>query len=386
MSGIADKAYNIGDLRRLAQARLPRAIWEFLERGTEDDLLTHENIAALQRIKLVPRVARDVASRDQSITLFGRKQPMPLIIAPTGIADLMSWRGERAVAQAAAQAGIAFSQATSSTTPFSEIARIVPEGRWCQLYLWEERQHSLDLIARAADEGFETLVLTVDLPVWPLREHNKRNGMANPIRPNARLAWDFARHPRWLMGTMGRYMLNGGVPQFANYPQEARGKVTGVVSRVTNSPSVTWRDVAELKRRWPRNLVVKGVLSADDAKAARDHGADGVCVSNHGGRVFDSAPASIDMLAGVVDAVGRDATVIWDGGVRRGADVLKAMALGAQAVMIGRATLYGAAAGGAEGAALALEILRNEIDIGMAMLGVTSLSELDRGFVQTVRD
>ncbi len=382
MSRIEKTAHNIWDLRKQAKARLPRAIFEFIERGTEDDCLIRQNREALERIKFDPRTLRDVSSRDQSITLFGRKQPTPMVIAPTGTADLMWYNGERAVAGAANAAGIPFTQTTSSTTPFADIAAIVESGLWLQLYLWERRDLSWDLVERAKAHGFEALVLTVDTPLFPLREHNKRNGMSNPIRPNPTLALDFAIHPRWTLSVLARYFLTGGVPQFANYPKEVGGKITGIVSRVTNSTSVNWDDVKELRKRWSGKLILKGILNDDDARLARDHGVDGLAVSNHGGRNFDSSPASIDVLAGIVDAVGQDMTILWDGGVRRGADVLKAMAIGADAVMIGRATLYGAAAAGRAGAKHALDLLQIEIDMAMAMLGITSLDQLDRSYLR----
>jgi len=382
LSRIEKTAHNIWDLRKQAKARLPRAIFEFIERGTEDDCLIRQNREALERIKFDPRTLRDVSSRDQSITLFGRKQPTPMVIAPTGTADLMWYNGERAVAGAANAAGIPFTQTTSSTTPFADIAAIVESGLWLQLYLWERRDLSWDLVERAKAHGFEALVLTVDTPLFPLREHNKRNGMSNPIRPNPTLALDFAIHPRWTLSVLARYFLTGGVPQFANYPKEVGGKITGIVSRVTNSTSVNWDDVKELRKRWSGKLILKGILNDDDARLARDHGVDGLAVSNHGGRNFDSSPASIDVLAGIVDAVGQDMTILWDGGVRRGADVLKAMAIGADAVMIGRATLYGAAAAGRAGAKHALDLLQIEIDMAMAMLGITSLDQLDRSYLR----
>jgi len=382
LSRIEKTAHNIWDLRKQAKARLPRAIFEFIERGTEDDCLIRQNREALERIKFDPRTLRDVSSRDQSITLFGRKQPTPMLIAPTGTADLMWYNGERAVAGAANAAGIPFTQTTSSTTPFADIAAIVESGLWLQLYLWERRDLSWDLVERAKAHGFEALVLTVDTPLFPLREHNKRNGMSNPIRPNPTLALDFAIHPRWTLSVLARYFLTGGVPQFANYPKEVGGKITGIVSRVTNSTSVNWDDVKELRKRWSGKLILKGILNDDDARLARDHGVDGLAVSNHGGRNFDSSPASIDVLAGIVDAVGQDMTILWDGGVRRGADVLKAMAIGADAVMIGRATLYGAAAAGRAGAKHALDLLQIEIDMAMAMLGITSLDQLDRSYLR----
>lgn len=379
MGDIAGHAHNIAQLRELARRRLPRAIWEFIERGTEDDLLVHRNVEALQAINLLPRTLRDVSRRSSEVELFGRKQPLPLVVAPTGVSDLLWHRGERAIAAAAALMGIPFTQTTSSTTSFADIARVATAGHWMQMYLWERRDLSWRVMEEAGEHGAEVVVLTVDTPVWPLREFNRRAGMSNPVRPNAALVSDFLKAPRWFASVLLRYMLEGGLPQFANYPPEVGGKLTGTVSRVANSASVCWNDVAELRRRWPGKLVIKGVLSVEDARIALDHGVDGIAVSNHGGRNFDSSPPAIDVLAGIVDAVGNRVTVLFDSGVRRGADVLKAMALGAKAVLIGRAALYGCAAGGQAGAAHALSLLANEIDVAMAMLGVSSLDQLDRG-------
>lgn len=381
MPDIAERAHNIAQLRALARRRLPRAIWEFVERGTEDDLLIGRNVSALQALNLLPRTLRDVSSRSARTTLFGRSQPLPLVIAPTGVADLMWHRGERAIARAAAAAGIPFTQTTSSTTAFAEIAKVASAGHWMQMYLWERRDLSWQVVDAARDHGADVLVLTVDTPLWPLREFNRRAGMSNPVRPNARLVGDFLRRPGWLASVIGRYMLEGGLPQFANYPAEVGGRVTGKVARVTNSASVDWQDVEALRRRWPGKLVVKGLLHPEDARLAVEHGVDGIAVSNHGGRNFDSSPPAIAALPAVVDAVAGRATVLFDSGVRRGADVIKALALGADAVMVGRATLYGCAAAGERGAAHALSLLANEIDVAMAMLGIAALDELNRDFV-----
>ena len=383
---ISDKAHNIAQLRALAQRRLPRAIWEFTERGTEDDLLITRNVSALQSLHLTPRALRDVSSRSAETMLFGRRQSLPLVIAPTGIADLMWHRGERAIASAAAAAGIPFTQTTSSTTSFADIAKVATSGHWMQMYLWERRDLSWQVVEAAREHGADVLVLTVDTPVWPLREFNRRAGMSNPVRPNARLIGDFLRRPTWLASVMGRYLLEGGLPQFANYPAEVGGRITGKVARVANSASVDWNDVDELRRRWPGKLVVKGLLHPEDAARAVDHGVDGIAVSNHGGRNFDSAPPAIHALPAIAEAVAGRATVLFDSGIRRGADVLKALALGADAVMIGRATLYGCAAGGEEGAAHALALLAHEIDVAMAMLGITRLEELDRTFLGTAAE
>jgi L-lactate dehydrogenase (cytochrome)/(S)-mandelate dehydrogenase len=376
-------AYNIRDLREQAKRRLPKAIFEFIERGSEDDVLIAHNVDALRRIKFNPRTLCDVSTRDIGIELFGRRRATPLIDGPTGTADLLCHRGESAIAAAAGKAGVPFTLATSSTTSMDAIKDVASAGLWMQMYLWERRDLSWQVVERAARLGAEALVLTVDTPMWPNREFNKHNGMANPIRPNLRLAKSFLARPGWMMRVLGRYLLAGGLPKFANYPAEIGGKVSGPVNRVTNSASVCWDDVAELKKRWPNRLLLKGILNSDDAVKAVEHGVDGIIVSNHGGRTFDASPASIEVLAEIVDAVGGRATVIFDSGVRRGSDVLKAIAIGADAVMIGRATLYGAAAGGEAGAARALEILRDEIGTAMAMVGVTTLGQLDRSYLRT---
>jgi L-lactate dehydrogenase (cytochrome)/(S)-mandelate dehydrogenase len=375
-------AYNIWDLREQAKRRLPKAIFEFIERGSEDDVLIRHNVDALRRIKFNPRTLRDVSARDTSIELFGQRRATPLIVGPTGTADLLCHKGESAIAAAAGKAGVPFTLATSSTTSMDTINEVAVAGLWMQMYLWERRDLSWQVVERAARLGAEALVLTVDTPMWPNREFNKHNGMANPIRPNLRLAKSFLARPGWMMRVLGRYMLAGGLPRFANYPAEIGGKISGAVNRVTNSASVCWDDVAELKRRWPGKLLLKGILNRDDAVTAVEHGADGIIVSNHGGRTFDASPASIEVLAEIVDAVDARAAVIFDSGVRRGSDVLKAIAIGADAVIVGRATLYGAAAGGQEGAARALAILKDEIGTAMAMVGVTSLDQLDRSYLR----
>ncbi|MCJ2178026.1 alpha-hydroxy acid oxidase [Novosphingobium album (ex Hu et al. 2023)] len=381
MTDISRRAHNIAQMRDLARRRLPRAIWEFIERGTEDDLLINRNVAALQALQLLPRTLRDVSQRSSEIELFGRKQPLPLVIAPTGVSDLLWYRGERAIASAAASTGIPFTQTTSSTTSFADIAQCATSGHWMQMYLWERRDLSWRVVDAAAENGAEVLVLTVDTPMWPLREFNKRAGMGNPVRINRTLVSDFVKRPAWFASVIARYYLHGGLPQFANYPPEVGGKLTGTVSRVANSASVSWQDVDELRRRWKGKLVIKGVLSAEDARIALDHGVDGIAVSNHGGRNFDSSPPAIDVLADIVDAVQGRATVLFDSGVRRGADVVKALAIGAKAVLIGRATLYGCAAGGQAGARHAIDLLADEIDVAMAMVGVNRLDELDRSYL-----
>jgi isopentenyl diphosphate isomerase/L-lactate dehydrogenase-like FMN-dependent dehydrogenase len=378
------RVYNNADLRELARRRLPRAIFEYVDRGSEDDLALRANRAALDAVKIRPRTLVDVTHRDQSITLFGKPRKMPVIIAPTGGAGLMWFDAEILLARAATAAGIPICITTAATVPMEKIAAEATYGYWQQLYLWHDRALSHQLIERAQAAGAEALMLTVDTAVGSNREHNQRNDFANPFRITPRITLDVARHPRWLISTMARYMLNGGMPRFVNYPEGARGKITGVQLGQSMSPSVSWDDVKELRKMWPRLFMLKGVMSPDDARRAADHGVDAIVVSNHGGRQLDACEATIDALPEIVAAVGERITVLFDSGVRRGADVVKALALGAKAVLVGRATLFGVAAAGEPGAARALAMLRDEIDRTLALSGCRSFADVDASLVRVM--
>jgi L-lactate dehydrogenase (cytochrome)/(S)-mandelate dehydrogenase len=370
-------AYNIWDLRRRASRRLPRAIFEFMDRGSEDEIALRTNRSAIEAIKIRPQVLNDVSKLDMSAEMLGRTYPLPMIIAPTGVADLLWWRGEKLVAAAAAKAGVPFTLATSSTTPVEEIGAILGDKLWYQMYVWEDRALSASVADRAAAAGATTLVITADTPVNPNREFNRRNGFANPLRVTPRLVGDVSLHPSWFLTTMARYWaLHGGFPQFANYPAEMRGSVRAPVKRLTNSASVTWDDIRYFRDRWSGQLLIKGILSAEDAAHAVAVGADGVIVSNHGARNFDSTPAPITILPEVVAAVGDRTTVLFDSGVRRGSDIFKAIALGARSVLLGRATLYGLGAHGGAGVEQALYMLRQELGQTMAMAGVSRIADI----------
>ena len=368
--------YNIWDLRDQARRRLPRAFFEFVDRGSEDEVALANNRAALERIKLRPRVLVDVSERSQEITLFGRRQSSPLVIGPTGIADLLWYRGEVALAGAAAGVGIPFTQVTSSTTPVERVAAAATAGFWYQMYMWDDRAMSHAVADRAHAAGAEALVLTVDTVVSPNREFNQRNGFTFPFRFGPRVMADLLSHPRWLTGVMLRYLAGEGMPRFVNYPKEMQTSVTGKPYRQTNSASITWDDVDQLKARWPGKLILKGILTPEDAELAVAHGADAVVVSNHGGPNLDSTMAPIDVLPGIAAAVDGRIAVLFDGGVRRGSDVVKAVALGADAVLIGRATLYGLGAPGETGVRLALDVLMQEIDRTLAYIGVRDIREV----------
>lgn len=372
-------AYSIADLRELARRRLPKGLFEFVDRGTEDDVAVRNNRAAFERIKLRPSVLRDVSKRSRGTTVFGNPQSLPIAIAPTGSAGLMWHNGEIALARAAARAGIPCTIATGAMTAIEQIADAAHGCRlWFQLYMWPARKLSHQLVARAKAAGYEGLVVTVDSPVPPGREYNLHNGFTIPFSLNRRNAIDMLTHPRWLISVLGRYMATTGIPRYQNYPSEVKNRITALPmgrSMMLND-SLTWDDLRELRKLWPHRLMVKGIMTAADAASAVDCGVDGVIISNHGGRVLDCALAPIDVLPEVVEAVGKRTTVIIDSGFRRGSDIVKALALGAQLVLIGRATLYGTAVGGEAGATRAINLLGEEFERTLALIGCSSIEEL----------
>jgi isopentenyl diphosphate isomerase/L-lactate dehydrogenase-like FMN-dependent dehydrogenase len=383
---VADKtlgAYNIADLREMARRRLPKGMFEFVDRGTEDEIALANNRAAFERIKLKPSTLVDVSGRNQEITLFGRKSPLPIVVGPTGTAGLLWYQGEIGLARAAAAAGIPFTVAINSMTAMETIAEQAPGRLWFQLYMWSDRALSHQIVARAKAAGFEALIVTVDGAVGANREYGHRNGFEMPFRLNRRNVAGVLARPGWLFGVLLRYAVTSGIPRFENYPLEIMDKLTARTLKRSflKNDSLDWNDIRTLRKLWPGVLMVKGLLHPRDAILAADCGADGVIVSNHGGRMLDSAPAPIEVMPEILDAAGKRLTVMVDSGVRRGADVVKALALGAQAVLIGRATLYGTAAAGEAGAARAIAILREETDRVMALIGACDVAALNREFL-----
>jgi len=377
-------AYNIADLREMARRRLPRGMFEFVDRGTEDEVALANNRAAFERIRFRPRTLVDVSTRSQEITLFGRKVPMPIAVGPTGTAGLLWYQGEVGLARAAAAGGIPFTVAINSMTSMETIAEQAGGRLWFQLYMWSDRALSHQIVARAKAAGFEALIVTVDGAVRANREYGHRNGFEMPFRFNRRNVAGVLARPGWLCSVLARYAITSGIPRFENYPPDIMDRLTArtLKSSFLKNDSLTWNDIRTLRKLWPGILMVKGILHPQDAVLAAECGADGVIVSNHGGRMLDSAIAPIEVLPEIVDAVGKRITVLMDSGVRRGADVVKALALGAQAVLIGRATLYGVAAAGEAGAARAIAILRDEVSRVMALIGAREVAELDPQFVQ----
>jgi len=376
-------AYDIADLRELARRRLPKGVFEFFDRGNGDETAPVENRAAFERYKFVPHQLVDTSRRSQEVTLFGKRHKMPVAIAPTGSAGLAWYEGEIELARAAARAGIPFTLATGSMTALERVAEQAGGTLWFQVYMWPDRAASHKLVERAKAAGYQAIVVTVDTPVPPGREYNLRNGMTVPFRFTRRNVTDVMLHPRWLTGVLLRYLATTGMPRYENYPTEVKSRITALPMgrSMMTTDSLTWNDLRALRKLWPHTLMVKGILRPQDAVLAADCGADAVIVSNHGGRAVDSTRAPIAVLPEVVDAVGKRITVLVDSGFRRGADVVKALALGAKAVLVGRATLYGTAVGGEAGAARAIEIYRDEIDRLLALIGCPGVAHLGRDYL-----
>jgi isopentenyl diphosphate isomerase/L-lactate dehydrogenase-like FMN-dependent dehydrogenase len=329
----------------------------------------------------------DVSRRSAARTIFGVEHKMPVVIAPTGTAGLMWYEGEIELARAAKNAGIPFTLATGSMTSMERVAEAVGGGElWFQLYLWPERRLSHELVERAKAAGYKALVVTVDGASAGNREYNLRNGFTVPFTYSRRSMIDIARHPRWVASVMLRYLMTRGMPVYENYPAEVRAKLTaGPMGRASmRTDSLNPGDLDAIRKIWPHKLIVKGILDPEDAVKAVEHGADGIGVSNHGARNLDGIISPIEVLPRIVEAVGGRATIFCDSGFRRGSDVVKAIALGADAVMIGRSTLYGVAAGGFEGAARALEIYHEEIRRVMALIGCNSLSEVGPQYLKFI--
>lgn len=375
--GVLGTMLSLDDFAQAARRVLPRPIHGYVAGAAEDNLALADNRKAFAELALVPRVLRNVAQRRQQITLFGTPYASPFGIAPMGIAALSAYRGDIVLARAAQAVGIPAVLSGSSLIALEEVMAAAP-GTWFQAYLPGAPERIDALLARVAAAGVHTLVITVDIPVAGNRENNLRAGFSTPLRPSLRLAWDGLTRPRWLAGTLLRTLLRHGMPHFENsFAERGAPILSARVQRdFAQRDHFDWQHIARIRTQWRGALVIKGILDARDAALARRHGADGIIVSNHGGRQLDGAVAPLRMLPAIVEQAG-DMTVMLDGGVRRGTDVIKAMALGARAVFVGRPFNFAAAVAGEAGVAHASALLRDEIDRNLAMLGVTDCTALD---------
>jgi (S)-mandelate dehydrogenase len=374
-------ALSIGDIERLARRRLPRVVYEGIASGVEDERGLKRNEDEFRHYRLLPRHLVDVSRRDQSTTLLGRTYASPIGISPTGVAGIFRRDAELMLAEAAAAANVPFVMSGASMVSIERVARINPADTWFQLYAANDPKISDDFLRRARDAGFGTLMLTVDTPVLPKRERDARNGFRLPPKLSPLDLLEALSHPAWVMD----YFRRGGMPVMETWaPYAAPGADAAEVARFfrTQSPSIqTWRDLERFRRVWPGKLVVKGIMRPSDAVRCVEHGIDGIVISNHGGKALDRAPASIEILPAIKAAVGGRLAVMLDSGVRRGSDVIVARCLGADFVFVGRATLYGVAAAGRAGATRALDILRDEIDINLGLIGCPRFAELGPDFL-----
>ena len=365
--------YSVPALRLFARKRLPRMLFDMVDGAAGDEITMRANEAALAKIELAPKLLEGAPTRDQSVEIFGLKLRSPVIIGPTGLAGLLWPHAELAAARAAARFGTIYCTSHASTATLEEIAAATTGPKWMQVFLYKDRGLTAEFAARAAAAGYKALVLTVDNQVVAGRDRDARNGMSFPLRLSPRSAFGFLSRPGWIMR-----MARTPRPTFVNYGKRTSIVDFGPLMIEQLDPDVGWADVNILRKQWRGPLLLKGLLHPDDAREAIGRGADGVIVSNHGGRQLDGAVASIRALPAIVEAVGGRAPVLIDGGFRRGVDVVKALALGARAVLIGRPHLWGVACAGEDGVFCVLDLFRREIDRALALGGWDGIGKLDR--------
>jgi L-lactate dehydrogenase (cytochrome) len=371
-----DRALSIADLAEAARRRLPPSIHGYVSGGSEDHASLDGNRAAFRRWRFLTRPLVDVSTRSQAIELFGTRYASPVGIAPMGVSGLCCFDGDVALARAAATAKAPSVLSAASTVPLERVMRAAP-GTWYQAYL--PAQHAVidPLLDRLKAAGVGVLVITVDVQIASVRENEVRNGFSIPLRLTPRLMAGGLMRPRWMVETFGRTLWRQGIPRFENFTATRGGRIITAAKgdHRAGRAAMTWDEVARIRERWPHRLLVKGILRPEDARSAQRIGADGIFVSNHGGRQLDGAVSPLDVLPAIV-AAAPGLTVLLDGGVRRGTDVLKALALGAHGVFVGRPAMYGLAVGGEAGAARALELLHREIDVDQALLGCADVRQL----------
>jgi (S)-mandelate dehydrogenase len=374
---MSTKPVNVEDYRILAQKRLPKVVFDYLEGGADDEIGMKHNREVFERYRLMPRRLVDVSKRDTGIELFGRHQAAPFMIAPTGLNSALWPKGDILLARAAEKAGIPFVLSTASTASIEEVAAASKGDLWFQLYI-VQRKLAEQMVRRAEEAGYSTLVLTTDVGVNGNRERDLRNNFGLPLRYTPALIYDGVTHPRWSLS----FMLNG-MPQLANFvtADSSDVEMQATVMHRQMDASFSWNDFDLLRKLWRRTLLVKGVMRPDDAERCIAAGADGVILSNHGGRQLDAAVSPLDVLAETRARI--SAPILVDSGFRRGTDVVKALALGANAVLLGRAPLYGLAAAGEGGVDRVLDLLKDEVDRTFAQIGCASVSQLSPDYVMT---
>ena len=370
------RATTIGELRSIARRRAPRSVFDYTDGAAWDELSMRRSRDAYRRVEFRPRVLRDVSEVDPSITLLGRRSALPFVFSPTGFTRMMHHEGEPAVVRAAAQLGIPYTRSTIGTTSVVDLAAAAPEARrWFQLYLWRDKASRFDLVERAAASGYEAIMLTVDTVVAGTRVRDVRNGLTIPPQLTLTTLADMALHPRWWANLLSTEPL-----EFATL-RTTGGSVADLINSVFD-PSITMADVTWIRRNWPGKLIVKGVQHPEDAVLLADAGVDAIVLSNHGGRQLDRSVVPLELLPDVRAAVGDRVAVFIDGGMLSGADAVAGVALSADAVLCGRAYLYGLMAGGAAGVLRAGQILAGQVEQTMRLLGVRTLDEITPDMVR----
>jgi L-lactate dehydrogenase (cytochrome) len=373
---------SLDDFEATARRRLPKMLYGYISGATETDAALRDNRRAFEEYGFVPRVLNDVANREQTTKLFGKTYASPFGIPPMGSAALLAYRGDIVLARAAAAMNVPMIMSASSLIKLEDVQRENPHA-WYQAYLAGETSRIEPLVDRVAAAGFDTFVVTADVPVPPNRENNIRNGFQVPLAITPRVAWDMLTHPHWLFGNWTRTLLNHGMPHFENM-DAMRGPpvlAKNLMRNIGKRDQLAWKHVELIRRRWKGKLVVKGLIAPADARIARESGVDGVIVSNHGGRQLDGTVSALRPLPEIA-AGAQGMTVMLDGGIRRGTDVIKALALGAHFVFIGRPFLYAAVAGGQAGVERAITLLRDEIDRDLALMGIRGVSEITADLVR----
>jgi L-lactate dehydrogenase (cytochrome) len=383
------KGVSVADLRALARRRLPRGVFDYIDGGAEDETTLASNSEAFRRVTFRPRVLRDMGEVDTSTTLLGKPLAIPLVLAPTGFTRIADPAGELAVARAAERAGVPYSLSTLGTRSIEEVAAVSSGRLWFQVYFWKDRGLVAEMVQRAADAGYEALCLTVDTAVLGRRERDIRRGFTLPPKLGISTLFDGIGHPGWTW-----QFIRAEPIVFANVAGRRAGTGPGHGVEAVSlaeyvgrqfDPDLSWKDVEWFRSIWDKPIVLKGIQTVDDAVIAADEGLDAIALSNHGGRQLDSAPAPLDLLPAVAQTVGDRIEVICDGGVRRGSDIVKAVALGARACMAGRAYLYGLGAAGEAGVDHVLQLLTSDMVRTMALIGCRSVEDLGREYVEVVR-
>ena len=376
---------SLDDFEEAARRHLPRPVFAYVSGGVEDNVSREDNRAVFNEWQFVPRVLQGVARRTAATTLFGHEYSAPFGIAPIGIAALYAYRGDLVLAKAAREANIPFAMSGSSLIRLEDVAQAAPDS-WFQAYLTGDEARFVPLVERIAAAGYRTLVVTVDVPMAGNRENNVRAGFSTPLRPTLRLAWDGMVRPRWTFGTFLRTILQHGMPHFENNFATRGAPILSpnVLRDYSDRGDLDWNHFSRIRAMWKGRVIVKGVLDARDARIAVDRGADGLIVSNHGGRQLDGAVTPLRVLPEIVAAC-PSVPVMFDSGIRRGTDVMKALALGAKFVFLGRSFGCAASVGGEAGVRHAIDILRVEIERNMAMLGINRLDELSPASLRRIR-